>query len=111
MKNNAALRLTLKHDSNGKAAIAMWWKAEEGIKTEADFRNFRNKVLSAPVAIITENGQLDISVTTPSGKLGVKANLLNKKRLEYYNPVPMPKEFLLNIDGLEIGKPIMEKYR
>ncbi len=111
MKNNAALRLTLKHDSNGKAAIAMWWKAEEGIKTEADFRNFRNKVLSAPVAIITENGQLDISVTTPSGKLGVKANLLNMKRLEYYNPVPMPKEFLLNIDGLEIGKPIMEKYR
>jgi hypothetical protein len=89
----------------------MWWKAEEGIKTDADFLKFRNKVMNTPVVINEANGQMDISVMTTAGKLGVKADLLNKKRLEYYNPIPLPKEFLFNVDGLEIGRSIMEKYK
>jgi hypothetical protein len=42
--HNEALRLTLKHPNNGKGNIVMWWKAEEGIDTEAKFKSFRNKV-------------------------------------------------------------------
>lgn len=108
--NNKALRLTLKHPGNGKATVAMWWKTAEGVKTADDFAKFRKVVLSAPVAISNVEGIIDIAVTTTSGKLGVKADLTNKKRLAYYNPVPLPKDFLFNVDGIELGAPIMSKY-
>jgi hypothetical protein len=111
LTHNEAMRLTLRHPNTGKAAIAMWWKAEEGIKTDADFLHFRQKVLTAAVEVNEKDGMVDISVTTPAGKLGVKADLVHKKRLNYYNPVPLPMNFLFNVDGKEIGKPIMEKYK
>ena len=93
LKNNKALRLTLRHPGNGKAAIAMWWKTAEGITTDANFTKFRQSVLNAPVEINHTNGIIDISVTTATGKLGVQADLTNKKRLAYYNPLALPKDF------------------
>lgn len=112
MVNNKGLRLTLQHADNGKGAIAiaMWWKLEEGITSDTDFSKFRQKVLKTPVLINEKDGIVDISVSTPSGKLGVKADVVRKKRLAYYNPKPLPKDFLFNVDDIEIGKPIMEKY-
>ena len=110
IKSNETLRLTLRHANSGVATVAMWWKEEEGIKTDADFYNFRQKILKAPVAVSEQNGIVDISVITPSGKLGLKADIINKKRLEYYNPSPLPNGFLFNVDGVEIGKPILDKY-
>jgi len=110
LKHNEALRLTLRHPADGKAKIAMWWKVEEGIKSDADFLRFRQSVLKAPVTIKEKNGIVDITVSTPSGKLGVRTDIANKKRLNYYNPNPLPANFLFNVDGVEIGKPIMEKY-
>jgi len=109
--HNKALRLTLKHSDNGKAAIAMWWKVQEGIKSDVDFLKFRQTLLKAPVFVSDKDGIIEISVKTSSGKLGVKADLNNKLRLEYYNPVPLPENFLFNVSGIEIGKPIMEKYK
>ncbi len=109
--HNEALRLTLRHPDNGTARIAMWWKVQEGIKSDADFQKFRQNVLKAQVKVEEENGIVDISVLTPSGKLGVKSDLLNNKRLEYYNPNPLPANFLFNVDGVEIGQPILEKYK
>lgn len=111
LQHNKTMRLTLKHPNTGKATIAMWWKVAEGIKTESDFSKFRNTVLKASVKVEEQNGVMDISVNTPSGKLGVKADILNKKRLDYYNPKPLPKDFLFNVDGVEVGKPIMVKYK
>ena len=61
--------------------------------------------------IKTENGLLDVAVLTKAGKLGLRADLPNKKRLAYYNPQPLPADFLLNIDGVEIGKPILEQFK
>jgi hypothetical protein len=110
MANNKGLRLTLQHPNDGKGAIAMWWKVEEGISSKTDFSKFRQKVMNTPVTISEKNGIVDISVLTPSGMLGVKTDLLNKRRLAYYNPQPLPKVFLFNVDGVEIGRPIMEKY-
>lgn len=110
-KHNETLRLTLRHPADGTAEIAMWWKVEEGIKSDADFLRFRQSVLKAPVTIKEESGIVDITVSTPSGKLGVVTDIANKKRLNYYNPNPLPANFLFNVDGVEIGKPIMEKYR
>ena len=111
LEHNAAFRLTLRHPNNGTARIAMWWKVQEGIKSDADFQKFRQTVLKAQVKVEEENGIVDISVLTPSGKLGVKSDIVNKKRLEYYNPNPLPANFLFNVDGLEIGQPILEKYK
>lgn len=110
LKHNEALRLTLRHPTTGKANIAMWWKQEEGIKSDAEFYNFRQKILKAPVMVNDQNGIVDISVTTPSGKLGVKADVVNKKRLGYYNPTPLPANYLFHVDGIEIGRPIIQKY-
>jgi hypothetical protein len=109
--HNEGLRLTLKHPENGKAAIAMWWKVQEGIKSDAEFSKFRQTVLKAPVQVSDKAGITAITVVTPSGKLGVKADLANKKRMVYENPKPLPQEYLFNVDGVEIGKPIMEKYK
>jgi hypothetical protein len=111
MANNKGYRLTLQHPGNGKGAIAMWWKVEEGIKGNKDFARFRQKILTAPVLVHEKEGIVDVSVSTPSGKLGVKADIINKKRLEYYNPLPLPDNFLFSVDGVEIGRPIMEKYK
>jgi hypothetical protein len=111
MANGGGLRLTLQHPDNGKGAIAMWWKVEEGITDAAGFLKFRQTVLNAPVNINEKNGIVDISVATPSGKLGIRADIINKKRLGYYNPKPLPKDFLFNVDDIEIGKPIMGKYK
>ena len=108
---NKALRLTLRHSDNGKAGIAMWWKVQEGVKSDADFQLFRQTVLKAPVSVTNKDAIVEIIVKTPSGNLGIKADLANKKRLDYYNPAPLPENFLFNVDGVEIGKPIMEKYK
>jgi hypothetical protein len=111
LKNNAALRLTLKHPNTGKAVLAMWWKVEEGIKSETDFAAFRKKVLNTAVMAEVKNGMAEISVNTASGKLGVKADLFNKKRVAYYNPLQVPEGFLFTVNGTEIGKPVMAKYK
>ncbi|MBI1343321.1 MAG: hypothetical protein GC171_10355 [Terrimonas sp.] len=111
LKDNKALRITLRHPDNGKLEMAMWWKVEEGIKTEDDFKKFRQSILETPVNISYQNGIADIAVITPAGKLGVKADLKNKKRLDYYNPAPVPQDLLFNIDGVDIGRAIMNKYR
>lgn len=111
LQHNAALRITLQHPTDGKADVAMWWKTAEGIKSDRAFADFRQEVLKAEVAVKAENGQVDIAVMTKAGKLGVRADLSNKKRLDYYNPLPLPKKFLFSIDGQEIGKSIMEKYK
>jgi hypothetical protein len=36
---------------------------------------------------------------------------LARKRLNYYNPSTLPDDFLFQVDGIEIGKPVMEKYK
>lgn len=109
--HNEALRLTLKHPNNGKANIVMWWKAAEGIDTDTKFQAFRNSVLDAPVSITDANNVLDVSVQTTSGKLGLKADLKKKVRLDYYNPTPLNRNILFNIDGVDVGKKIMGKYK
>lgn len=111
LAHNQAMRITLQHPNDGKAAIAMWWKTAEGIHSAADFIRFRKQVMDAPVSVSAENGLIEISVTTSAGKLGVKADLTKKKRLEYYYPVPLPTHFLFNVNGKEIGLPIMQKYQ
>ncbi len=111
LMHNKTMRLTLRHSNNRKAAIAMWWKTEEGIKTAAQFSKFRKKVLTAPIILTAQDGIVEVAVMTAEGKLGLKADLPNKKRLAYYNPSPMPANFLFQVDGVEIGKPIMEKYK
>jgi hypothetical protein len=111
LEHNEALRLTLRHPENETARIAMWWKVQEGIKSDADFKKFRQTVLRARVIVNEENGIVDIVVSTPSGKLGVRSDIVNNKRLEYYNPNPLPANFLFNVDGLEIGQSILEKYK
>lgn len=111
LKHNKALRITLQHAKDEMAKVAMWWKVAEGIKTDRAFAQFRQEVLKAEVILKEENGQIDLAVMTKAGKLGLRADLPNKKRLAYYNPQPLPQEFLLNIDGVEIGKPILKKYQ
>lgn len=111
MANSKGLRLTLQHADNGKGALAMWWKVEEGLTNDAAFSTFRQNVLKTPVSVYEKDGIVEVSVSTPSGKLGVKADLVTKKRLAYHNPKPLPNEFLFTVDGLEIGKPILEKYK
>lgn len=111
LTHNKAVRLTLQHPNNGKAALAMWWKVAEGIHTAADFAAFRKQVMETPVSIKEGNGMIDVAVQTQQGKLGVKADLNKKKRLDYYYPVPMPKDFLFTVNGKEIGLPIMKKYQ
>jgi len=110
LEHNKALRLTIQHPDNQKATIAMWWKAVEGIKTDAEFLAFRKSILNAPVDVSEKNGVIAVSVLTASGKLGVQADVINKKRLNYYNPMPLPDNFLFNVDGKEIGLPVIGKY-
>ena len=110
MANSKGLRLTLQHPDNGKGAVAMWWKVQEGIAGKSDFEKFRKTIQNAPVSVSEQNGIVDVSVATSSGKLGVKADILNKKRLTWYNPVPPPDNFLFNVDGEEVGKTILKKY-
>jgi len=111
LTNNKLIRMTLKHSNNGKATIAMWWKTAEGITTDAAFANFRATVLNTSTNVSNNEGILDVSVITPQGKLGVKADLNLKKRITYYNPSPLPAQFLFNVDGVELGKKIMQKYQ
>jgi hypothetical protein len=108
--NNKGLRLTLRHANNGKGAIAMWWKVSEGLKSDADFRRFRKEVLEAPVTATVTDGIIDVSVKTIAGKLGVKADPGSRRRLDHYHPKPLPENYLFLVDGVEIGKPIMDKY-
>ena len=111
LTNNKLLRMTLKHSKNGKATIAMWWKTAEGITTDAAFANFRASVLNAKCNVTNNAGIVDVSVMTLQGKLGVKADLNFKQRITYYNPSPLPAQFLFNVDGVELGKKIMQKYQ
>jgi hypothetical protein len=89
----------------------MWWKAAEGIDTDAKFQAFRNSVLDAPISVTETNGVVDVSVQTTSGKLGLKADLKKKLRLDYYNPTPLNRNLLFSIDGVDMGKKIMGKYQ
>lgn len=110
LKHNKALRITLQHAKDEMAKVAMWWKVAEGIKTDRAFAQFRQEVLNAEVMLKEENGQVDLAVMTKAGKLGLRADLTNKKRLDYYNPQPLPTDFLLNINGVELGRPLLKPY-
>jgi hypothetical protein len=68
-------------------------------------------VLDAPVKFTELNGVLDVAVQTSSGKLGLKADLKKKIRLDYYNPTPLNRNLLFSVDGVDYGKKIMGKYR
>ena len=89
----------------------MWWKVAEGIDTDEKFQAFRNAVLDAPITLTETNGIVDVSVQTISGKLGLKADLKKKLRLDYYNPTPLNRNLLFSIDGVDYGKKIMGKYQ
>lgn len=110
IKHDKGLRLTLTHPSNGHGAIAMWWKVVEGLRSDADFARFRKEVMNAPVSVAFKNHVVDVSVQSAIGKIGVKADLAGKVRLDYYHPKPLPENYLFMVDGVEIGKPIMSKY-
>lgn len=111
LKHNEALRITLKHPNTGKGNIAMWWKVEEGIDSDAKFNIFRNTVLKAPVLMTTTQGILDLQVQTSSGMLGLKTDLGKKFRLGYYNPQPLDTNILFKVDDKDWGKIIMKKYK
>lgn len=111
LQHNQTLRLTVQHPDNGKLGIAMWWKIVEGIDSDKKFTAFRNEVLHAPLQLTETNGIIDLAIATKQGKLGLKADLIKKERLSYYSPSPMPTDFLLQVNGREIGKPIIAKYK
>jgi hypothetical protein len=67
--------------------------------------------LNSKVEVFNQTGIVDVAVQTPNGKLGLKADINLKQRLEYYSPYTLPKDFLFNINGVEVGRKIMEKYR
>ena len=48
----------------------MWWKLQEGIKSDADFQKFRQTVLKAPVSVNYKDDVIEAIVKTPSGNLG-----------------------------------------
>lgn len=104
LPHNAALRLTLEHQGASRLGISMWWKVQEGIHSDAAFTAFRKQILSTPVQVSQKDGIIDLSVQTSSGKLGLKANLDRKQRLAYYNPFPMPGDFLFQVNGMEVDK-------
>jgi hypothetical protein len=111
LEHNKTLRITLKHPSNAPLLVSMWWKAQEGIDSDEKFAAFRKTVLGAPVSVTDNNGVVDIAVEITAGKLGLKADLVAGERLEYYRPVPLPNDFLFQVNGKEIGRPIMDRYK
>jgi hypothetical protein len=108
--HNHAVRLTMQHPDNGKAARPLWWKTAKGFNTAADFASIRKQVMATPVTTKEEKGIIYIAVQEAQGKLEIKANPVRKKVLKYYYPLPLPKDFLFTVDGKEIGKPILIKY-
>lgn len=110
LTHNKGLRITLRHAPDGNGAVAMWWKVAEGIRTDAEFATFRNQIMKTPVQVKSANGMIDVSVQSSIGKIGVRGDLMQKQAIDYYHPVALPKDYLFQVDGVEIGKPVLSKY-
>jgi hypothetical protein len=89
----------------------MWWKVEEGVVGSKAFEKFRNEMNKAQVNISYDQNKIDISVSSPKGLLGLKADLKTKTRLGYYGSETDNRSFLFKVNGKEIGKPIMQSYQ
>jgi hypothetical protein len=57
------------------------------------------------------NGILDLHVVTAAGKIGLKADIIRKQRLAYYSPIPIPNDFLFQVNGKEIDNKFKLKYK
>ena len=107
-----AMRLTATHSAttpDSEGVIAMWWRAEEGIGSDAAFTTFRNNMI-ATVPGITISGDLyTIKVMTPNGELGIKADKSSLQMIENYGNISLPESSVMSVDGVDISSAIFSK--
>lgn len=62
-----------------RGTVAMWWRADSGIDSDEKFAALRQQIINAPAAVVDDGTNLNVSVTSPDGELGVEGKLIRKK--------------------------------
>lgn len=107
-----AIRLAVEHNTPGTEVdlpgAAFWLRIGSGIKSDEDFTQWRNEFAAAKATVDVQSGGLHITVPGVDGPVSVSATA------PWAAPAaldPMPTRAVLELDGADIGRPILEKAR
>ena len=94
---------TAKPPEGSCGVVALWWKVKEGITTDAQFTDFRNEMINAPVTFLPSDNEYTVKVTTPDGELGVSGNKVTKLQTANYGGLTMPSGGNFIVNGTDIA--------
>jgi hypothetical protein len=104
----AANRITLVHDAGepaGRATVAVWLRAAEGLDAEG-FAAFRRAFAGAAASASLDGAHFQAEAAGLAGPLRIEADVAGKIRRKLEGGEPRPT--LLSVNGREVGAPIFD---
>jgi hypothetical protein len=106
-----AMTLTVTHSpdkpESGRASIALWTRVAEDLD-DAGFAKFRAEFARASANAKHDGTTLDVSAQGERGPLHLVGNLKTNERLKCEGDEPGAADFLLAVDGCDIGREILK---
>jgi hypothetical protein len=100
-----AVRLTVQHAVRPGAAAALWVRIGSGLETDAAFDAWRRAFADARAEVVADAKTLQLRVTGEDGPVGIvaAAPFTRSATIE-----PAPRRVVLEIDGVDVGRRILE---
>ncbi len=94
-------------NSEVRGTIAVWARAEDGIRSDADFAALRQRVLKLPVAADLQGDVLAAS----AGPLRLKVDVAASRRLLREGMKPVPADATLWLEGRDLARELLQPHR
>ncbi|NLY74387.1 MAG: hypothetical protein GX075_03700 [Firmicutes bacterium] len=107
-----AFRLTATHSkakTGRRGVIVVWSYAADGIVDEAAFEDFRKKAMGVAYEVNIAGPIVGVKVAGITGEMELKADIAAERRILRRGMKPGLEDSLLAVNGMEIGKRILEK--
>ncbi len=92
--------------THGRAWVAFWVRVAEGLD-DAGFARFRQSFAQAKGVVTTDGNVVDVIAQGEKGKLMLRADIVQKRRLLRSGEEAVPQDYLLLVNGREVGKEIL----
>jgi hypothetical protein len=105
------MRLTAVHSEQkpqGRITAALWTRVADNLD-DAKFADFRKAFATAKPTVKRDAATLDVQVPGLSGTLRLTADLKAEKRLAIEGAAPGPRNYLLEVNGRELGAPLLDR--
>ena len=105
-----AMRLTCVHaaaNPKGRGTVAVWVRCAEGLDDKG-FAHFRSQFINAKATAEVKGAQVEVAVPGLLGPMRLVADLAAERRLVREGAEPGTGEYLLAVDGRDLGREILK---